>query len=212
MGVAVCENVLVELMAWRAMCNAQGVLGVNRVILRYKFGVPVDNAGFRFCCPVSEEDIHRCSTTNRLHGRVVKGVGHLGHDEVMEAGCREFDPRPGMSFYFSPTRRLVRFSHLNMPSFKILNLFGILLSPWGSSNYRPYAPFLHEVASHVNNCHFGDYYIIILYIKELKTAVLYISAFVAVRAIPMHNLLFDFTVNYTHIVYILLQLYCTYTL
>ena len=30
-----------------------------------------------------------------LHGRVVRGVGHLGHDEAMEAGCREFDPRPG---------------------------------------------------------------------------------------------------------------------
>ena len=26
--------------------------------------------------------------------RVVKGVGHLGHDEAMEAGGREFDPRP----------------------------------------------------------------------------------------------------------------------
>ena len=25
-----------------------------------------------------------------LHGRVVKGVGHLGHDEAMEAGRREF--------------------------------------------------------------------------------------------------------------------------
>ena len=24
-----------------------------------------------------------------------KGVGHLGNDEAMEAGCREFDPRPG---------------------------------------------------------------------------------------------------------------------
>ena len=30
-----------------------------------------------------------------LHGRVVKGVGHLGHDEATEAGGREFDPRPG---------------------------------------------------------------------------------------------------------------------
>ena len=30
-----------------------------------------------------------------LHGRVVKGVGHLGHDEAMEAGARQFDPRPG---------------------------------------------------------------------------------------------------------------------
>ena len=27
---------------------------------------------------------------NRLHGRVVMGVGHLGHDEAMEAGGREF--------------------------------------------------------------------------------------------------------------------------
>ena len=32
---------------------------------------------------------------NRLHGRVVKGVGHLGHDEAMEAGGPEFDPRTG---------------------------------------------------------------------------------------------------------------------
>ena len=27
---------------------------------------------------------------NRLHGQVVKGVGHLGHDDAMEAGGREF--------------------------------------------------------------------------------------------------------------------------
>ena len=26
---------------------------------------------------------------------MVKGVGHLGHDGAMEAGGREFDPRPG---------------------------------------------------------------------------------------------------------------------
>ena len=32
---------------------------------------------------------------HRLHGRVVKGVGHLGHNEAMEVGGREFDPRPG---------------------------------------------------------------------------------------------------------------------
>ena len=30
-----------------------------------------------------------------LLGRVVKGAGHHGHDEAMEAGGREFDPRPG---------------------------------------------------------------------------------------------------------------------
>ena len=34
---------------------------------------------------------------NCLCGRVVKGVGHLGHDEAMEAGGREFEPRPGHS-------------------------------------------------------------------------------------------------------------------
>ena len=37
----------------------------------------------------------KCQTIMRLHGRVVKGVGHLGHGEAMEAGGREFDPRPG---------------------------------------------------------------------------------------------------------------------
>ena len=31
---------------------------------------------------------------NHLHGRVVKGVIHLGHDEAIEAGGREFDTRP----------------------------------------------------------------------------------------------------------------------
>ena len=30
-----------------------------------------------------------------LHGRVVQGVGHLGHDEDTEAGSLEFDPRLG---------------------------------------------------------------------------------------------------------------------
>ena len=29
------------------------------------------------------------------YSRVVKDVEHLGHDEVMEAGGREFEPRPG---------------------------------------------------------------------------------------------------------------------
>ena len=33
--------------------------------------------------------------TYSLHGRVIKGVGHLDHDEATEAGGREFDPRPG---------------------------------------------------------------------------------------------------------------------
>ena len=34
-----------------------------------------------------------CSFGNKLlRGRVVKGVGHLGHDEAMEAGGCKFEP------------------------------------------------------------------------------------------------------------------------
>ena len=88
---------------------------------------------------------------------MVKGVGHLGHDEAMEAGGREFDPRPGhysrASFYSNQATDTVFSSEFAT----ILNLFGIL-SLCGSSNYRPSAPFLYEVASHVKNCHVGDYY------------------------------------------------------
>ena len=32
---------------------------------------------------------------NLVHGRVVNGVRHLGHDEAMEAGGQKFKPRPG---------------------------------------------------------------------------------------------------------------------
>ena len=38
-----------------------------------------------------------------------------------------------------------------------MNLFR-KLSSWGSGNYRPSAPFLYDVASHVKNCHSGRYY------------------------------------------------------
>ena len=31
----------------------------------------------------------------RLHGLVAKGVGHIGHDEPIEARGRELEPRPG---------------------------------------------------------------------------------------------------------------------
>ena len=49
-----------------------------------------------------------------------KGVGHLGHDEAMEAGGREFNPRPGhySRMSFIATRQLVRFSHPNVPFFQ----------------------------------------------------------------------------------------------
>ena len=53
----------------------------------------------------------------RLHGRVVKGVGHLGHDEAMEVESSIPDRGTIVGRVFSPTRKLVRFSHLNVPFF-----------------------------------------------------------------------------------------------
>ena len=60
-----------------------------------------------------------------LHGRVVKEVGHIGRDEATEAGGREFAPRPGhySRMSFQSNRQLVPFSHPNVPFFQILNLF-----------------------------------------------------------------------------------------
>ena len=76
------------------------------------------------------------------------------------AGGREFDPRPGqysrMSFSSDPGD-WYGFLIWTCLSFQILNLFRTL-SSWGSGNYRPSAPFLYEVASHVKNCHSGHYY------------------------------------------------------
>ena len=43
-----------------------------------------------------EEAIEMRGRELRLHGRVVNGVGHIGKDEAMEMGGRGvFDPRPG---------------------------------------------------------------------------------------------------------------------
>ena len=58
------------------------------------------------------------STSIFLRGRVVKDVGHLDH--VWSYGVREVvssipDRGNIVGWVFHPTRRLVRFSHLNMP-------------------------------------------------------------------------------------------------
>ena len=37
------ENILVQYMARRSMYNVLGTLGTNRVVLRYKFGMPTNN-------------------------------------------------------------------------------------------------------------------------------------------------------------------------
>ena len=66
----------------------------------------------------------------RLHGQVVKGVEHIGHDEAMEAGGREFVLRPvhysRFEFLIQPGNCMVRFSYLNVPFFQnsviILNI------------------------------------------------------------------------------------------
>ena len=93
------------------------------------------------------------STSNiQCRGRVSKGVGHLAH--VWSHGVRKVvssNPDRGniVGWVFHPTRWLARFSLIWIClSFQILNLFRTL-SSWWSGNYRPSAPFLYEVASHV---------------------------------------------------------------
>ena len=72
------------------------------------------------------------------------------------AGGREFDPRPGqysrMSFSSDPGD-WYGFLIWTCLSIQILNLFRTL-SSWGSGNYRPTAPLLYEVASHVKKLPF----------------------------------------------------------
>ena len=95
--------------------------------------------------------------------RVVKGVGHLDH--VWSYGVREVvssipDRGNIVGWVFHPDQVTGKgFLIWTCLSFKILNLFRTL-SSWGSSNYRPSAPFLYDVASHdhVKNCHSGHYY------------------------------------------------------
>ena len=94
----------------------------------------------------------------------LRGVGHLDH--VRSYGVREVVssiPDRGnivgicrMSFSSDPGD-WYGFLIWTCLSFQILNLFRTL-SSWGSGNYRPSAPILYEVASHVKNCHSGHYY------------------------------------------------------
>ena len=60
----------------------------------------------------------------------------------MEVGGREFDQD---EFLVHQTTGMVLIYLEYFPRVKAVN-------------YRPSAPFLYEVASHVKNCHFGDYY------------------------------------------------------
>ena len=50
------DNMLAYYMARRAMYNVLGILGMNRVILRHKFGVPRENGVFNYQYTVCEED------------------------------------------------------------------------------------------------------------------------------------------------------------
>ena len=89
-------------------------------------------------------------------------VGHLAH--VWSHGVREVvssnpDRDNIVGWVFHPTRWLARFFLIWIClSFQILNLFRTL-SSWGSIHYRPSAPLLYEVASHVKKKrHSGQYY------------------------------------------------------
>ena len=67
-----------------------------------------------------------------------------------------------VGWVFHPTRWLARFSLIWIClSFQILNLFRTL-SSWGSINYRPSAPLLHEVASHVKQLPFRPLLLLLL--------------------------------------------------
>ncbi len=47
--------------------------------------------------------------------------------------------------------------NLTLTASKVILYLFRTLSSCRSNNYRPSAPFLYEVASHVNNCHSGHY-------------------------------------------------------
>ena len=48
------------------MYNVLGTLGMNRVILRHKFGVPQENGVFNYQYMVCEEDRHRANLIGEL--------------------------------------------------------------------------------------------------------------------------------------------------
>ncbi len=60
------DNMLVHNMARRAMYNVLGTLGMNRVILRHKFGLPQENGVFNYQYMVCEEDRHRANLIGEL--------------------------------------------------------------------------------------------------------------------------------------------------
>ena len=99
----------------------------------------------------------RNASTYPRRGRVTMGVGHLAH--VWSYGVWKVvssNPDRGniVGWVFHPIRWLARFSLIWIClSFLILNLFRTL-SSWWSGNYRPSAPFLNEVASHVKKLQF----------------------------------------------------------
>ncbi len=118
-----------------------------------------------------------------LRGRVVKGVGHLDH--VRSYGVREvvsLIPGPGqysrMSFSSDPGD-WYGFLIWTCLSFQILNLFRTL-SSWGSSNYRPSAPLLYEVASHVKKLPFRPLLLLFRYtvISNISTIVAVVVCFI----------------------------------
>ena len=112
---------------------------------------------------------------NHLTAAVGKGVGHLDH--VWSYGVREVGSSiPGrgniVGWVFHPTRWLARFSLIWIClSFQNLNLFRTL-SSWVSGNYRPSAPLLYEVASHVKQLPFRPLLLLFFVIQNCIIIVL----------------------------------------
>ena len=111
---------------------------------------------------------------HRRSSRVGKGVGHLDHWSCGVRKVVSSIPDRGniVGLVFHPTRWLVRFSLIWIClSFQILNLFRTL-SSWGSGNYRPSAPLLYEVASHVKKLPFRPILLLLLLLFSIPRSCL----------------------------------------
>ena len=65
---------------------------------------------------------------------MIKSVGHLGHGEAMEAGGREFDPRPGHYSRMSFDQATGTVFSSECAFFQNFEFFLNNIVPWGSSN------------------------------------------------------------------------------
>ena len=100
------DNMLGHYMARRAMYNVLGTLGMNRVILRHKFGVPRENGVFNYQYMVCEEDRHRANLIGELV-QVRDGQLHLHNYVAMRSVHIDgiFSRLPDPGYYIKKKRQ-----------------------------------------------------------------------------------------------------------